>query len=237
MVNIVIAGHNDFPCPVGWTVAQAEERIRSRYGLINGGIDRNGEAMAATDTITADGNYQFVNFQSQQGVVTHPPSSGSAQVAAHPAPQLLPPPPPVEEDRTIYIVQLKVYRIDGAKSSLSTYHGFRNYVQAECSGMGLQGYVWRVPNVHGKILAQGTRAQLHSLLDFVRRLKHYGFIQSFRPEKADFPVLTDTFDILPSSRRHVETGLFSDEALDEVVSTASSDLPMLRRTPSPHSLD
>ncbi len=64
MVNIIIAGHDDFPCPVGWTVALAEERIRVGYGLLNGFIRKNGEAMASSDIITADGDYHFVNFQS-----------------------------------------------------------------------------------------------------------------------------------------------------------------------------
>ncbi len=67
MVNI--AGHSDFPCPVGWTVEEAVNAIRSEYGFINGGVLRNGEAMRHTDAITAGGNYQFVNFQSQQGNV------------------------------------------------------------------------------------------------------------------------------------------------------------------------
>jgi hypothetical protein len=70
VVVIYIAGQNDFPCPDGWTVDMAENRIRSRYGFLNGGIDRNGEAMASTDTITPGSHYEFVNFQSQQGKVS-----------------------------------------------------------------------------------------------------------------------------------------------------------------------
>ncbi len=66
MVNIHIAGHSGFHCPVGWTVGKAEARIRSGYGLINGLIERNEEAMASDDIITADGDYHFVNFQEQQ---------------------------------------------------------------------------------------------------------------------------------------------------------------------------
>ena len=66
MVNIHIAGHNDFHCPVGWTVEQARNKIRSMYGLINGGIERNGEAMASNDTITSEGDYHFINSQPHQ---------------------------------------------------------------------------------------------------------------------------------------------------------------------------
>jgi hypothetical protein len=58
-----ISGHNDFPCPVGRTVEEAVTAIRSGYGLINGFILRNEEATFPNDTITADGNYQFVNFE------------------------------------------------------------------------------------------------------------------------------------------------------------------------------
>ena len=164
-------------------------------------------------------------------------SNSSIHAAAHPAPQLLPPPPPVEEDRATYIVQFKVFQIDGAKSNLSTYRGFRKYVQAECTHIGVQGYVWRIPNVHGRILAKGTRAQLDALLDFVRRLQLYGFIQTFIVETPERAVLSASFDILASSRRHVVTGQYSDQALDDVVSTASADLPMMRGTASPHSHD
>ena len=70
MVNIHIAGHNDFRCPVDRTVEEAVNAIRSMFGLINGGIERNGEAMFPNDGITAVGEYQFVNFQSQQGKVS-----------------------------------------------------------------------------------------------------------------------------------------------------------------------
>lgn len=66
---IHIAGYNDFPCSDGWTVDMAENRIHSRYGLINGGIERNGVAMTSIDTITADPDYELVNFQFQQGSV------------------------------------------------------------------------------------------------------------------------------------------------------------------------
>ena len=67
MVNIHIAGYNDFHCPIDWTVEKAEKKIRSGYGLLNGLIERNGVAMDSDDTITADGDYHFVNFQEQQG--------------------------------------------------------------------------------------------------------------------------------------------------------------------------
>jgi acylphosphatase len=134
-------------------------------------------------------------------------------------------------------VQLKLFHIDGTRASLSEHRGFRKFVQVECQKLELKGYVWRVPNVHGKILAIGTRSQLDSLLRFVHDLQQYHFIQTFKPENPEFAVLTESFDILPSNRRHVETGLYSDQDLDDVVSTASADLPMLRGSPSPHSHD
>eukprot|EP01040_Poterioochromonas_malhamensis_P015584 gene15585-17467_t len=39
VVIIRIAGHNNFPCPVGRTVEETGDAIRSRYGLRNGGIN------------------------------------------------------------------------------------------------------------------------------------------------------------------------------------------------------
>lgn len=64
-----IASHNGFLCPDVWTVDLAENRISSRYGLMNGGIYRNGVAMVSTDTITAGPGYEFVNFQSSKVVL------------------------------------------------------------------------------------------------------------------------------------------------------------------------
>jgi hypothetical protein len=68
-VVIYIAGRNDFPCPDGCTADMAENRIRSGYGLMNRYIVKDGEAMVSTDTITAGSDYEFVNFQSQQGSI------------------------------------------------------------------------------------------------------------------------------------------------------------------------
>lgn len=126
-------------------------------------------------------------------------------------------------------------RVDGTRASLSVHRGFRRFVQAECRQRGLRGYVWRVPNVHAKVLATGTRSQLESLLAFVRSLQADGFIETFMPETPEFAILIADFDILPSTRRHVAKGTFSDPTLDDVVSTASADLPMFRGAPSPHS--
>ena len=68
-VNIHIEGKADFPCPVGWTVEQATNAIRSEYGVMHGGIRRNGEATLPNDTITVHGDYVFVNFVPQQGKI------------------------------------------------------------------------------------------------------------------------------------------------------------------------
>ena len=38
--NIDVNGET-FCCPITWTVKQARERIRARYGLQGGGIDEN----------------------------------------------------------------------------------------------------------------------------------------------------------------------------------------------------
>ena len=66
-VYIRIAGKNKFPCPVGWAVGKAEARIRLGYRLDGGFLTKNGIAMDFDDPITADGEYQFINFQEHQG--------------------------------------------------------------------------------------------------------------------------------------------------------------------------
>lgn len=74
--NIHIAGRNDFPCPIGRTVEEVEERIRSIHLLTGGGILRNGVALFPNDVITLEGDYHFVDFQEQQqGMVVYDDSS------------------------------------------------------------------------------------------------------------------------------------------------------------------
>lgn len=67
-VNIRIANRNDFPCPIGRTVEAVTNAIHSGYGLLNGFIKRNGVAMFPDEIVTADGDYEFVNFQDQTGM-------------------------------------------------------------------------------------------------------------------------------------------------------------------------
>eukprot|EP01038_Epipyxis_sp_PR26KG_P012784 gene12784-17140_t len=102
--------------------------------------------------------------------------------------------------------------IDGAKSGLT-------------QESGLSGFVWRIPHVHGRIIARGTYAQLHSLLDFLNDLIHHGFIEDFAIEnnRQDFHIYSNSFTIRPSNRSRVITGLYSDGDLDDVVSTQSAD--------------
>ncbi len=53
MVDITVEGHANklFKCPVGWTMKEAKDEIRERYGLMNRGIERNGEAAKSKDVI------------------------------------------------------------------------------------------------------------------------------------------------------------------------------------------
>ena len=60
-----------FPCPVGWTVEAAELRIRSRYNLVGGGIDRNGVPLAASEVIGNTGELSFVGGASTSGKHSH----------------------------------------------------------------------------------------------------------------------------------------------------------------------
>jgi hypothetical protein len=43
-----------------------------------------------------------------------------------------------------YRLQLRLHNIDSTRFELSAYKGFRNYVKAKCTEIGLSGYVWRV---------------------------------------------------------------------------------------------
>ena len=64
--NIAVNG-SAFPCPVGWTAADAEDRIRSRYNLVGGGIDRDGVPLAASEVIGNTGVLSFVGGTSTLG--------------------------------------------------------------------------------------------------------------------------------------------------------------------------
>jgi hypothetical protein len=62
--NIRIIGHMDFLCPIGVKASAAVDVIRSGYGLKYGYIVKNGGVgVLLDDIITADSDYQFINFQ------------------------------------------------------------------------------------------------------------------------------------------------------------------------------
>jgi hypothetical protein len=129
---------------------------------------------------------------------------------------------------------LKFHNIDGTRFELSPYKGFRNYVKAECDKLGLFGYVWRVPVVHGKICACGTVEQLEGLIELCKAFRRAGYIETFTEEPVERNILIDGFDKLPSNRRHVQTGTYSDPKDEDVVSTTSADFPMMVGAPSPN---
>ena len=64
--NVAVNG-NTFPCPVNWTVEAAEQRIRSRYNFVGGGIDRDGVPLAASEVIGNTGLLTFVGGTSASG--------------------------------------------------------------------------------------------------------------------------------------------------------------------------
>eukprot|EP01038_Epipyxis_sp_PR26KG_P015241 gene15241-20543_t len=145
----------------------------------------------------------------------------SVSIAQTPAPIF----PPVIPVGTLYILQVKMINIDGTKSGLTQERGFRGFVRRNCSEIGLSGFVWRIPRVHGRIIARGTDAQLRSLLEFLNDLIHHGFIEDFAIEnnRQDFHIYSNSFTIMPSNRPRVVTGLYSDGDLDDVMSTRSAD--------------
>jgi len=68
--SILVNGQN-FPCPVGWTVDQAKNEIRSAYLLAGGFLQDQNGALLGTDLIgTTVGVVSFVGGQPvQQGNV------------------------------------------------------------------------------------------------------------------------------------------------------------------------
>jgi acylphosphatase len=122
-------------------------------------------------------------------------------------------------------VQLKLVSIDEIRVSLAEWGGFRKFFKSKATDIGLRGYIWRVPITHAAVVATGSKVQIDMLIDFVKELKEHMFIQTFVVERPTQPILTPTFDILPSRRRGVTTGLYSEKELDEVASQSSADTP------------
>jgi hypothetical protein len=91
--------------------------------------------------------------------------------------------------------------------------------------------------VHGRIVASGTEAQLDSLLELCEAFVSAGYIETFTQEPAEKNIVIRGFAKLPSDRRHVQTGTYSDSKDDDVVSTTSADLPMMIGPPSLHDFD
>ena len=68
--NIIVNG-STFPCPVGWTATNAEDRIRGAFNLTGGYIARNGVPLAATEEIGDAEGLVFVGGTPTQGKPTH----------------------------------------------------------------------------------------------------------------------------------------------------------------------
>ena len=124
-------------------------------------------------------------------------------------------------------IQLKLVSIDGIRVSLAEWGGFRKFFKSKATDIGLRGYIWRVPITHASVVATGSKVQIDMLIDFVKELKEHMFIQTFVVERPTQPILTPTFDILPSRRRGVTTGLYSEKELDEDASQSSADTPVM----------
>ncbi|RYH13359.1 hypothetical protein EON65_35825 [archaeon] len=155
--------------------------------------------------------------------------------AGHQIPVAFPHPPLLpqshnEEDTTDYLIQFKIYHIDSSKDVLKGFKGFRKYVQDMCRSLGLHGYIWRIPNVHARILATGTRGQLHGLLDFLKNMQESELIGFFEVERPERGVFSTDFHVRPSESRFVETGEYSDQDMDDVVTTTSehADVAILK---------
>ena len=125
----------------------------------------------------------------------------------------------------LYVLQIELYGIDGARAGLTQDRGFRRFVARHCTDFGLSGFVWRTPRVNGKVLARGTEAQLDTLLGFVEELRLNEFIYGYTIQRGmqDFHISSPAFVVKPSNRHHAITGVYFDDALDDVASNYSSD--------------
>ena len=134
--------------------------------------------------------------------------------------------PPNFDSLVIFQLQCKLYNIDGTLSGLTADGGFRNYVCRNCREFGLRGFVWRVPKSDGKILASGTKVQLERLEEFLNNLCNFNFITYYEFESGrDFLISRNLslFFVKKSERKRVETGTYSDSALDDVLSVSTAD--------------
>ena len=92
-----------------------------------------------------------------------------------------------------------------------------------CDEFGLHGFVWREPDLCGRILVRGTEEQIKKLFALLSSLRHDGFLMWNTERRQDFDIIDDSFVVKPSFRPKVVTGDYSDRTMDDVVSTNSAD--------------
>lgn len=128
--------------------------------------------------------------------------------------------------------------IDGTKARLFNSKGFRNLVKQKADALGLTGGIYRVPTHHAEVSIHGTTDQLEGFSKFLGELQSEEYIKSFEIKVDVKPAsmfIPTAFQILPSLRRHVKTGEYSDPTLDaDARSVNSADKEYARGAPSPH---
>ena len=132
----------------------------------------------------------------------------------------------------------KLKAIDGTKAQLYDSKGFRNLVRQKAVALGLTGDICRAPTHDANVSIHGTRDQLQGFSIFLGDLQAGNYIKSVQitvDVKPGSMFIPTSFQILHSTRKHVQTGNFSDPKLDaDVVSVSSSDKEYARGAPSPH---
>ena len=66
VVNITV-GDKVFKCPASWTVEKVEKKIRVKFLIGGGGLERDGIAMDDEETLNGGGSYSFVGGVSSSG--------------------------------------------------------------------------------------------------------------------------------------------------------------------------
>ena len=129
---------------------------------------------------------------------------------------------------------MTLVNVNGSLTSLSSSRGFRNYVKANATAMGITGVIQRYHHNDVRIQFEGTENQVRDFTHFLTACRGQHMIELFEgvSRSSNIIRLYDTFDIITDFSRIVEQGgkvirgQYSDPDHDKL-SVYSSDQPIM----------
>jgi len=87
------------------------------------------------------------------------------------------PQPPLPPAQEVYIYMTEILReVNGSLTVLSPHHGFRKFVQAKATEIGITGSIQRYHHSDVRIHYEGTASQITRFIAFLNLCRHQGMI-------------------------------------------------------------